>query len=189
MSWVICGLGNPGPKYTNTRHNTGFRIADKVADTYHIRVDRLKFSSLCGDGMIGDVRVLLLKPQTFMNESGRAVREAMAFYKLDPTHLIVICDDVSLPCGRIRVRAKGSDGGHNGLKNIIYQLGSDTFPRVRAGVGSPPHPDYDLAAWVLGSFSSDEKAEAAPAFERAAVAAADIIRYGCAEAANRYNGI
>lgn len=188
VSWIICGLGNPGRKYENTRHNAGFCVLDRLAETYRIRIDRLKFQGVCGDGYIGEQHVLLLKPQTFMNASGRSVREALAFYKLDASRLIVLCDDVSLPCGRIRVRAKGSDGGHNGLKDIIYQLGTDAFPRVRVGVGAKPRPDYELAAWVLSPLSPEEQAAIGQAFERAAIAAADIIAHGAAEAANRHNG-
>ncbi|MBQ2433447.1 MAG: aminoacyl-tRNA hydrolase [Clostridia bacterium] len=185
---MIVGLGNPGAEYDNTRHNVGFAALDALAQNAGCRVDKLKFKSLCGDCMIEGKRVLLMKPSTFMNLSGQAVTEAMAFYKIPMEHIIVISDDISLEPGRMRIRAKGSDGGHNGLKNIIYLSGRNDFPRIRLGVGAKPHPDYDLADWVLSTFSAQEEKALGPAIDRAADAALCIMEKGIAEASNRYSG-
>lgn len=154
--FLLVGLGNPGTKYENTRHNAGFRFLDDLAKKQGISVTRSRFQSLCGDMVFGGKRVLLIKPQTFMNLSGQAVAEAARFYKIPPEKVIVVSDDTSLDIGRLRVRRKGSDGGHNGLKNIILLLGTDAFPRLRIGVGQKPHPDYDMADWVLGNLNSEE---------------------------------
>ena len=156
VEWLIVGLGNPGAKYEGTRHNVGFAALDQLASQLGVRVDQLKFKALCGDAVIDGKRVLLMKPSTFMNLSGQAVQEAAHFYKIPTDHILVFSDDISLPVGKLRIRRKGSAGGHNGLKNIIYLLGEDTFPRVRFGVGEKPHPDYDLADWVLGRFSGED---------------------------------
>ena len=155
---IIVGLGNPGAKYTITRHNVGFNAIDHIADKLSVSINKLKFEGLYAQAKIGEARVLLLKPQTYMNLSGDAVGEAAAFYHVEPDHVIVICDDVTLDVGRLRVRGKGSDGGHNGMKSIIAQLGSNEFARVRIGVGKKPHPSYDLADWVLSAFSAEELA-------------------------------
>ena len=157
IAWIVVGLGNPGKKYFNTRHNAGFLCLDYIAQKENIRIDRSKFHSLCGEGQIAGQRVLLMMPQTFMNHSGTAVKEVMDFYKIDPSHLIVISDDIAQKPGKIRVRAKGSSGGQKGLGDIIYQLGRDDFPRIRLGVGAKPHPDYDLADWVLSEFNKQEQ--------------------------------
>ena len=157
IAWIVVGLGNPGKKYFNTRHNAGFLCLDYIAQKENIRIDRSKFHSLCGEGQIAGQRVLLMMPQTFMNHSGTAVKEVMDFYKIDPSHLIVISDDIAQKPGKIRVRAKGSSGGQKGLGDIIYQLGRDDFPRIRLGVGEKPHPDYDLADWVLSEFNKQEQ--------------------------------
>ncbi len=154
--FLLVGLGNPGTKYENTRHNAGFRFLDDLAKKQGVSVTRSRFQSLCGDMVFGEKRVLLIKPQTFMNLSGQAVAEAARFYKIPPEKVIVVSDDTSLDIGRLRVRRKGSDGGHNGLKNIILLLGTDAFPRLRIGVGQKPHPDYDMADWVLGNLNSEE---------------------------------
>ncbi len=154
--FLLVGLGNPGTKYENTRHNAGFRFLDDLAKKQGVSVTRSRFQSLCGDMVFGGKRVLLIKPQTFMNLSGQAVAEAARFYKIPPEKVIVVSDDTSLDIGRLRVRRKGSDGGHNGLKNIILLLGTDAFPRLRIGVGQKPHPDYDMADWVLGNLNSEE---------------------------------
>ena len=154
--YMIVGLGNPGKKYEFTRHNTGFLCVDLFAEEHGFKIDRLKFKSLIGETKIGTKRCLFLKPQTFMNLSGEAVREAAAFYKIPPERIIVIFDDISLDVGKMRIRRKGSDGGHNGIKNIIYHLSSDQFPRIKIGIGAKPHPDYDLADWVLTPFSKDD---------------------------------
>ena len=148
--FLIVGLGNPGDKYVNTRHNAGFMFIDYLASKCGTAVTRMKFKSLCGDANVGGKRVLLMKPQTFMNESGEAIIEAANFYKIPPERVIVISDDATLDVARLRVRKKGSHGGHNGLKNIILHLGTDAFPRIKVGVGIKPHPDYDIINWVLG---------------------------------------
>lgn len=159
FDYMIVGLGNPGAKYENTRHNAGFICVDALCEKYGISVKKLKFKSLLGEARIGGKRCLILKPQTFMNLSGEAVRDAAQFYKIKPENIIVIFDDISLDPGKMRIRRKGTDGGHNGIKNIIYHLTNDSFPRIKVGVGAKPHPDYDLADWVLSRFSKDEMKE------------------------------
>ncbi|MCI6771616.1 MAG: aminoacyl-tRNA hydrolase [Oscillospiraceae bacterium] len=154
--YMIVGLGNPGKKYEFTRHNTGFLCVDLYAELHGFKIDRLKFKSLIGETKINGKRCLFLKPQTFMNLSGEAVRDAAAFYKIPPERIIVIFDDISLDVGKMRIRRKGSDGGHNGIKNIIYHLSSDLFPRIKIGIGAKPHPDYDLADWVMTPFSKED---------------------------------
>lgn len=154
--FLVVGLGNPGDKYVNTRHNAGFMFLDYVASKCSVSVNRSKFKSLCADTVIAGKRVLLMKPQTFMNASGEAVIEAANFYKIPPEKVIVISDDVCLDVARLRVRRKGSHGGHNGLKNIILHLGTDNFPRIKIGVGQKPHPDYDIIDWVLGNLASED---------------------------------
>ena len=158
LTHLVVGLGNPGDKYTFTRHNTGFMALDFIAEKCGVRVDRVRFKSLCADARIGEHRVLLMKPQTFMNLSGEAVREAADFYKIPPENILVLFDDINFDVGVMRIRRNGSDGGHNGIKSIIYQLNSDAFPRVKIGVGKKPSPDYDLADYVLGTYSdADQK--------------------------------
>ena len=166
VTHLIVGLGNPGAEYALTRHNAGFLALDRFAERLGARIDRARFRALVGEASFAGHHVLLLKPQTFMNLSGESVREAAAFYKISPENVIVISDDVNFDVGRLRVRAKGSDGGHNGIKNIIYQLQSDGFPRVRVGVGVKPHPDYDLANWVLSPFTKEEAERLAASFDR-----------------------
>lgn len=167
ISWVIVGLGNPGEKYRLTRHNAGFLTLDYCAQKWNTETARLRFQALCGEATVKGHRALLIKPQTFMNLSGAAVREAAAFYKIPTDHILVISDDISLPAGRMRLRRNGSAGGHNGLKSIIEELGSDQFPRLRMGVGEKPHPDYDLADWVLSEFGKDEQKDLFDAFAAA----------------------
>lgn len=157
ITHLIVGLGNPGKEYTFTRHNAGFMTLDYAAEKLNIKVDRAKFKALVGDGMIGKHRVLLMKPQTYMNLSGEAVTEAAAFYKIPMENIIVICDDINLAPGKVRLRRKGSDGGQRGLRSIITLSGSDEFPRIRMGVGAKPHPDYDLADWVLGQIPKEDQ--------------------------------
>lgn len=157
VAFVVVGLGNPGADYTHTRHNAGFLAIDYMAERLNVNVNRAKFDALYGDAQIGGKRVLLVKPQTYMNNSGTAVRQISEFYKIPVENIIVISDDVSLPVGRIRVRRSGSDGGQRGLKSIIYHLNSDQFPRVKIGVGEKPNPSYDLADWVLSKFTTDEQ--------------------------------
>lgn len=164
ITHIVVGLGNTGDKYFNTRHNAGFLAIDYFSQTLNVRIDRAKFHSLCGEAQIGSHRMLLMKPQTLMNASGTAVGEAAAFYKIAPENVIVISDDITQAPGKIRIRKKGSAGGHNGLKDIIAHLGSDAFPRVRLGVGEKPHPDYDLAAWVLSDFTKKEQEQLFGAF-------------------------
>lgn len=156
FEYMIVGLGNPGRQYETTRHNAGFICIDRLADKHGIKINKLKFKSLIGDGRINGRRCLLLKPQTFMNLSGEAVRDAAEFYKIPAENIIVICDDISLDPGKMRIRRKGSAGGQNGMKNIIFHLNSDNFPRIKVGVGAKPNPNYDLADWVLSHFTKDE---------------------------------
>ena len=165
VSWLLVGLGNTGKRYANTRHNAGFLALDFVASKIGAKTDRARFHSLVGEAEIGGERVLLMKPQTLMNASGLAVGEAADFYRIAPDHVIVISDDVSLPVAHLRARRKGSAGGHNGLKDIIACLGSEDFPRIRVGIGEKPHPDYDLAAWVLSEFSKTDLEHLSRAFD------------------------
>lgn len=185
--FLIVGLGNPGEKYSFTRHNAGFLCVDLLAEQNGFSLKRLKFRSLTADTTLAGHRCLVLKPQTFMNNSGEAVRDAAAFYKIPPERILVIFDDVSLDVGRLRIRRKGTDGGHNGLKSIIYHLNSDAFPRIKIGVGKKPHPDYDLADWVLSSFKKDEQPPLKAALERACEAVPLILDGQIDEAMNRCN--
>ncbi len=166
VSFILCGLGIPGKEYASTRHNAGFMTLDYIADKHNVRIDRAKFKALYGEITLSGKRGLLFEPMAYMNNSGEAVRVAAAFYKISPESIIVICDDIALAPGKIRVRKKGSDGGHNGLKSIIYHLNSDSFPRIRMGVGAKPHPDYDLAAWVTGEIKGDDKTALDSAIDR-----------------------
>ena len=186
--WLIVGLGNPGKEYERSRHNCGFRALDILAGKLNTKVDKLKFQGLYTQTAYNGIKLYLLKPQTYMNLSGKSVVQLSAFFKIPPQRIIVLFDDISLAPGRLRVRAEGSAGGHNGIKSIIQELGSQDFPRVKIGVGAKPNPDYDLADWVLGSFSAlDEKAMAV-SLENAGQAALAIIDKGVPEAANRFNG-
>ncbi len=187
-SWLIVGLGNPGTEYEKTRHNCGFRAIDRLAQKLDCRMDRAKFQGLYGQTQYGGRKLFLLKPQTFMNLSGRSVLPLSAYFQIPPQRIIVLFDDISLEPGRLRVRKDGSAGGHNGIKSIIAELGSEAFPRVKIGVGAKPHPDYDLAAWVLSTFSASEEKALDPALDRAGEAALCIIDHGVPEAANRFNG-
>lgn len=184
---IIAGLGNPGRKYDKTRHNCGFEALDILADKYRISVTQEKFRALIGTGFIDGVKVLLMKPQTFMNLSGEAVQAACAYYQVDPAEeLIVMYDDISLEPGRIRIRAKGSAGGHNGMKSIIQMLGTDQFLRIRIGTGHQPN-DYTQVDWVLGHFPSSEKVVMTEAFERAAQAAAALLTEPAQKVMSAYN--
>ena len=156
FDYLIVGLGNPGKQYESTRHNAGFICIDILAEKYGIKINKLKFKSLIGEGRIEGKRCLLLKPQTFMNLSGEAVRDAVEFYKIPVENVIVICDDISLEPGKMRIRRKGSHGGQNGMRNIIFHLKDDNFPRIKIGIGAKPNPEYDLADWVLSRFSQSE---------------------------------
>lgn len=185
--YIIMGLGNPGKQYAHTRHNVGFDTIDILADKYNISVDIKKHKALCGKGMIGGQKVVLAKPQTFMNLSGESVRELVDFYKIDPEEeLIVIYDDISLEPGQLRVRPKGSAGGHNGIKNIIAHLGTQVFKRVKVGVGEKPK-GYDLADYVLGRFSKEDRILMEDAFGRAAEAAVCMMNDSMEHAMNQYN--
>lgn len=186
--WMIVGLGNPGDNYARTRHNAGFRAVDALAAELGVRIDRAKFRGLYAQASWQGRKLVLLKPQTFMNESGLSVMDAARFYKLPPERIVVLFDDISLDVGRLRVRADGSAGGHNGIKSIIGCLNSQSFPRVKIGVGAKPHPDYDLADWVLSNFTKPEETLLAPALERAGQAALALIDDGVEAAANRFNG-
>ena len=187
-TWLIVGLGNPGREYEKTRHNAGFRALDILADKLNCKVDKAKFQGLYGQVSHKGRKLLLLKPLTYMNLSGRSVLQLSAFFHVPPQNIIVLFDDISLEPGRLRIRKDGSAGGHNGIKSIIAELGSQDFPRVKIGVGAKPHPDFDLADWVLSHFTAQEEKALQPALERAADAALAIIDYGVPEAANRFNG-
>ena len=187
-SWLIVGLGNPGKEYVNTRHNCGFRALDILADKLGCKIDKGKFQGLYGQTTYQGKKLLLLKPQTYMNLSGNSVLPLSAYFNIPPQRIIVLFDDISLAPGRLRVRKDGSAGGHNGIKSIISQLGSQDFPRVKIGVGAKPVAEQDLADWVLSSFSASEEKLLKSALENAADAALCIIEKGISEAANRYNG-
>ena len=188
QNWLIVGLGNPGPEYAKTRHNAGFRAIDILADKLGCRVDKGKFQGLYNQVTYKDNKLFLLKPQTYMNLSGQSVKQLAAFFHIPTQNIIVMFDDISLEPGRLRIRADGSAGGHNGIKSIISCIGGQHFPRVKIGVGAKPHPDYDLANWVLSNFTASEEKDLVSALDRAADAALCIIDRGVPESANRYNG-
>ena len=187
-SWLIVGLGNPGKEYARSRHNCGFRALDILAASLTCKVDKGKFQGLYGQCTYEGKKLLLLKPQTYMNLSGRSVLQLSAYYSIPPQNIIVLFDDISLEVGRLRCRADGSAGGHNGIKSIIAELGSQDFPRVKIGVGGKPHADADLADWVLSGFSANEEKSLLTALENAGNAALCIIEHGVGEASNRFNG-
>ena len=187
-SWLIVGLGNPGREYEKTRHNAGFRCLDMIADQLNVKVDRLKYQGLYCQTNYKGKKLFLLKPQTYMNLSGRSVLQLSSYFNIPPQQIIVLFDDISLVPGRLLIRGDGSAGGHNGIKSIIAEVGSQDFPRVKIGVGGKAHPDQDLADHVLSSFSAKEEKDLKSALERAADAALTIMDKGVAEAANRYNG-
>ena len=184
--YIIAGLGNPTREYEKTRHNVGFDTIDVLADKLNTSVDEKKFKGLYGRGIIAGEKVILLKPQTFMNLSGESIREAADFYKIDPEHIIVIYDDISLNPGQIRIRKKGSAGGHNGIKNIIAQLGTDTFQRIKVGVGEKPK-GYDLASYVLGHFHGEDLELMEEGYEKAISATEEILKGEIDAAMNEYN--
>ena len=187
-TWLIVGLGNPGREYERSRHNCGFRAVDILADKLGCKIDRAKFQGLYGQTTYKGKKLMILKPMTYMNLSGRSVLQLSAYFSIPPQKIIVMFDDISLEPGRLRIRADGSAGGHNGIKSIIQELGSQTFPRVKIGVGAKPHPDYDLADWVLSSFSAQDEKALAVSLPNAAEAALAIIDSGVPEAANKFNG-
>ena len=187
-NWLIVGLGNPGREYEKTRHNAGFRAIDVLADSLGCKIDKAKFQGLYGQALYQGKKLMLLKPQTYMNLSGRSVLQLSAYFSIPPQRIIVLFDDISLPPGRLRIRPDGSAGGHNGIKSIIAELGSQDFPRVKIGVGAKAHPEQDLADHVLSTFSSLEEKALAVSLKNAADAALAIIDHGVSEAANRFNG-
>lgn len=184
---IIVGLGNPGRQYENTRHNAGFIVLDTLAEKLDVKIDRIKFKGLTATAVINGKGVLLLKPNTFMNLSGESVQEAMRFYKIPPEKVIVVYDDISLEPGKLRIRKKGSDGGHNGMKNIIYLSGKDTFPRIKMGVGAKPNPGWNLADWVLSKFTQSEGEALEKAAENACNAIALMVHGKDQEAMNKFN--
>ena len=186
--WLIVGLGNPGSDYVNTRHNAGFQAVDALAAELGVKVNKIKFKALCAAANYRGQKLLLMKPETFMNASGIAVEAAAHFYKIPPERVLVLFDDISLPVGKIRVRKSGSAGGHNGIKSIIAMLRTEDVPRVKIGVGAKPHPDYDLADWVLSAFSKQEQPELDRALGNARDAALCIVTDGCEKAAANFNG-
>ena len=183
--FLIVGLGNPGREYENTRHNIGFDAIDVIADKYNIEVSRIKFKGVYGEGFVNGEKVILLKPTTYMNLSGESVREVMDFYKLSEEDILVIYDDVSLDVGRIRIREKGSAGGHNGIKSIIANIGTDVFSRIKVGVGKP---QGDLVKHVLGTFSKEDREDLNKVLEAVAMASETIIKEDAKEAMNKFNG-
>ncbi len=187
VEYIIVGLGNPDSKYQNTRHNAGFLAVDRIAEKSGCSVDRMKYKALTGTATIADKRVLLMKPQTYMNNSGEAVQEAMSFYKVPMEKVLVIFDDISLDVGKMRIRRKGSDGGHNGIKSIIQLCGSDAFPRVKVGVGKKPHPAYDLADWVLSRFTEQERTDLSPVFDNSWETAQLFLKGQLDQAMNKFN--
>ena len=189
VDYIICGLGNPGTKYENTRHNAGFMVIDDLSKKYSTQIKKLKFKSLTGEAVINDIKVLLMKPSTYMNKSGEAVVEAMRFYKLSPSRVLMLCDDINFDVGVIRIREKGSDGGQKGLRNTIELSGADDFPRIRIGVGSKPHPNMPLEKWVLSPFTKQEAAALEFALANAVIATELIIGGELIAAANKFNGI
>ena len=188
VEWLVVGLGNPGPKYEWTRHNMGFLVIDELAEREKIPVQRLKYKALTNTAVLGGQSVLLMKPTTYMNLSGESVGEAARFYKIPPERVLVISDDVALPQGKLRIRRSGSAGGHNGLKNIISHLGSDQFPRIKVGVGGKPHPDHDMADWVLGKFTGQDRKVMEEAISRAADAVTLFLEQGPDQAMAKFNG-
>ena len=187
VSWLVVFLGNPGLRYEGTRHNAGFMAADAFARKHGLDLTRARFRALTATCRIGDETVLLMKPQTYMNLSGEAVGQAARFYKIPPERILVVSDDISLPVGALRIRPGGSAGGHNGLKNIISVLGTEAFPRIRMGVGAPPHPEYEMMDWVLSAFHDQDAVDMADAASRAADAVECYIGQGAEKAMNRYS--
>ncbi len=187
VEYLVVGLGNPDKKYEHTRHNTGWLAADCIAEKFGCKVNKIKFKSFVGECSISGAKVMLMKPTTYMNNSGQAVVEAMNFYKIPPENVIVIFDDISLDVGKMRIRSKGSDGGQKGMRSIIYLTGSDAFPRIKIGIGAKPNPGWDLADWVLSRFTSDEYKLMKNMFDNAAKAVELIIEGKTDRAMNLFN--
>ena len=188
ISWLVVGLGNPGSKYENTRHNMGFLALDILAEKEKLKFNKLRFKAWTATAELGGEKVLVMKPQTYMNLSGESVGEAARFYKIPPEHVLVISDDISIGAGKLRIRPSGSAGGHNGLKSIIQHLGSDKFPRIKVGVGSPQHAEHDIVDWVIGKPMGEDAKVLTQALERAAEAVSAVIAQGPQKAMNKYNG-
>ena len=187
IQWLVVGLGNPGAKYESTRHNMGFLVADKLAQNEKLKFNKLRFKAWTATWEVGGEKVLLMKPQTYMNLSGEAVGQAARFYKIPADHVLVISDDISLPAGKLRIRAGGSAGGHNGLKNIIQHLGTDRFPRIKVGVGSPQQAEHDIADWVTGKPMGEDQKVIIEALDKAVAAIPVLIEQGVDRAMNRFN--
>ena len=187
VPWIAVFLGNPGERYENTRHNAGYMTGDITGKTAGVRINRLKFNSLTATAVLGGQRVLLMKPQTYMNLSGTAVRQAMRYFNVPLCNVVVVSDDVSLPAGKLRIRRHGSAGGHNGLKDIIAKCGGEDFPRIRIGVGAPPHEDFDIYSWVLSKPTGEDKKLISDATVRAAKALEAILKHGVEYAMSEFN--
>ena len=188
VTWLVVFLGNPGTKFNGTRHNAGFMAADAMAKELNVSINKLRFKALTAQVEIGGEKVLLMKPQTYMNLSGEAVIQAAKFYKISPEHIIVVSDEVAMPIGKLRIRKSGSAGGHNGLKNIIQHLGTDQFPRIKVGVGMPEHPDHEMIDWVTGKPQGEEAKLLRQTLDRAADAALCLMEEGPDKAMNKFNG-
>ncbi len=186
--YLIAGLGNPGKEYVNTRHNIGFEVVDALCSKHDIKLNKEKFRAIFGDGRIAGEKVIVAKPQTYMNLSGEAIREIAEWYKIEPENIIIIYDDISLSLGKLRIREKGSAGGHNGIKNIIYQLQTDVFPRIKVGMGMPENPEFDVKDYVLGHISKEETKILIDTAIRAVSAVEEIIKADPKSAMNKYNG-
>lgn len=187
IQWLVVGLGNPGAKYESTRHNMGFLVVDKLAQNEKLKFNKLRFKAWTATWEVGGEKVLLMKPQTYMNLSGEAVGQAARFYKIPADHVLVISDDIALPAGKLRIRAGGSAGGHNGLKNIIQYLGTDRFPRIKVGVGSPQQAEHDIADWVTGKPMGEDQKVIIEALDKAVAAIPVLIEQGVDRAMNRFN--
>ena len=187
IQWLVVGLGNPGAKYESTRHNMGFLVVDKLAQNEKLKFNKLRFKAWTATWEVGGEKVLLMKPQTYMNLSGEAVGQAARFYKIPADHVLVISDDIALPAGKLRIRAGGSAGGHNGLKNIIQHLGTDRFPRIKVGVGSPQQAEHDIADWVTGKPMGEDQKVIIKALDKAVAAIPVLIEQGVDRAMNRFN--
>lgn len=187
IQWLVVGLGNPGVKYESTRHNMGFLVVDKLAQNEKLKFNKLRFKAWTATWEVGGEKVLLMKPQTYMNLSGEAVGQAARFYKIPADHVLVISDDIALPAGKLRIRAGGSAGGHNGLKNIIQHLGTDRFPRIKVGVGSPQQAEHDIADWVTGKPMGEDQKVIIEALDKAVAAIPVLIEQGVDRAMNRFN--
>lgn len=185
--WIVAFLGNPGLKYNGTRHNAGFMAADAMEKKLGVSINKMRFKALTQTADIGGKKILLMKPQTYMNLSGDAIVQAANFYKVPPERVIVVSDETALPIGRLRIRRGGSAGGHNGLKSVIARLGTDQFPRIRLGVGDKPHPDYDMADWVLSAFKGQDAADMELVAKKAADAVECYITEGADRAMNKFN--